>query len=110
MTQVQSDLSSLTSTVGNLQTAITAIQTSVDALPEPNDYSTELADLASGLTDAQTTIDALNAALANVATTADLGTISSTLAEVQADVRELLESNAVINQNITTLHYYMLKL
>ena len=104
MTQVQSDLSSLTSTVGNLQTAITAIQTSVDALPEPiepNDYSTELADLASGLTDAQTTIDALNAALANVATTADLGTISSTLAEVQADVRELLESNAVINQNIT---------
>ena len=104
LTQVQSDLSSLTSTVGNLQTAITAIQTSVDALPEPiepNDYSTELADLASGLTDAQTTIDALNAALANVATTADLGTISSTLAEVQADVRELLESNAVINQNIT---------
>ena len=39
--------------------------------------------------------------MADVATAADLGIISSTLADVQADVKELLSANAVINQNIT---------
>ena len=48
----------------------------------------------------KTAVDALNTALEDVATAADLATISSTLAVVH-DVKELLAANAVINQNIT---------
>ena len=80
--------------------ATDALQDSIDNLPEPTDYSTELADLASGLADAQTAIASLTQQLAGVVTAADLATISNTLGQVQADVRELLQSNAVVNQSI----------
>ena len=53
------------------------------------------------ITTIKAAVDALTASLADVATAADLGIISSTLADVQADVKELLAANAVINQNIT---------
>ena len=76
--------------------ATDALQDSIDNLPEPTDYSTELADLA----DAQTAIASLTQQLAGVVTAADLATISNTLGQVQADVRELLQSNAVVNQSI----------
>jgi hypothetical protein len=80
--------------------ATDALQDAIDNLPEPTDYSTELADLASGLADAQTAIASLTQQLAGVVTAADLATIYNTIGQVQADVRELLQSNAVVNQSI----------
>ena len=81
LTQVQSDLATLSSTVNGL--------------------ATSNASLASDLAATQAAIDMLSSQLGNVASEEDLTAISEALAEVQADVRELLEANAVINQNIT---------
>lgn len=100
MTSVSSQVESLSTTVNGLMTAVDAIQDSVDNLPDPADYTTELAELATGLADAQTAIASLTAQLEGVVTAADLATISSTLAQVQADVRELLNANMVINQSV----------
>ena len=93
--------------VGNLSDSISAtnsataaLQDSIDNLPDPADYTTELADLATGLADAQTAIASITAQLEGVVTPGDLATISSTLAQVQADVRELLNANMVINQSV----------
>ena len=100
MTSVSSQVESLSTTVNGLMTAVDAIQDSVVNLPDPADYTTELAELATGLADAQTAIASLTAQLERVVTAADLATISSTLAQVQADVRELFNANMVINQSI----------
>ena len=104
---IQSSVGTIGTTVDGLGDSISAtnsatdaLQDSIDNLPEPTDYSTELADLASGLADAQTAIASLTQQLAGVVTAADLATISNTLGQVQADVRELLQSNAVVNQSI----------
>ena len=50
---------------------------------------------------AQADLDAIETALASVATAADLTTVKTTLADVEADVKELLAANSVINQTIT---------
>jgi hypothetical protein len=36
-----------------------------------------------------------------VVTSEELGLISNTSADIQADVRDILEKNAIVNQNIT---------
>ena len=77
------------------------LQSSVDGIEAPTDYSSDLADLASGLATAQTSIDSLTAQLENFdGNAAELNTISSTLAQVAADVKELLGNNAVVNSDI----------
>lgn len=101
LTAVSTQVSSLSTTVNGLQTSVTAIQTAIDNLPEPTDHSQQLDDLATGLAAAQTAIASLTAQLENVSTAEDLAQISSTLANVEADVHELLEADAVINQDIT---------
>ena len=85
LTGVSSAITALQSTVEGISTAVEANGTAITA--DLAQVSQTLADLAGSLSD--------------VATSADLDSISSTLADVQADVRELLEANAVINQNIT---------
>ncbi|MDA9262636.1 hypothetical protein N9P64_00855 [bacterium] len=80
LTQVQSDLATLSSTVNGL--------------------ATSNASFASDLAATQAAIDMLSSQLGN-ASEDDLPSITEALAELQADVRELLEANAVINQNIT---------
>ena len=85
LTGVSSAITALQSTVEGISTAVEANGTAITA--DLAQVSQTLADLAGSLGD--------------VATSADLDAISSTLADVQADVRELLEANAVINQNIT---------
>ena len=91
-----------------LSDQITALSATVQGLSTVADQITALQNTVNGLeltlgTDiaAKTAVDALDAALADVATASDLGVISSTLADVKADVKELLAANAVINQNIT---------
>ena len=77
------------------------LQSSVDGIEAPTDYSSDLAALASGLATAQTSIDSLTAQLENFdGNDAQLNTISSTLAQVAADVKELLGNNAVVNADI----------
>jgi hypothetical protein len=80
LTQVQSDLASLSATVNGLATSSTALATDLAAT--------------------QAAIDMLSSQLGN-ASEDDLPSITEALAELQADVRELLEANAVINQSIT---------
>lgn len=99
MTAITTEVEGLQTTIAGLMMSVTAIQTSIDGLD--TDYTTELAELATGLEEANTAIASLTEALGNVLTEADLATISSTLAEVQADVKELLNMNSVINQSIS---------
>ena len=93
--ELSDQITALSQTVQGLSTVadqITALQQTVNGL--------ELT-LGGDISDIKTKVEALETALADVATAADLGLISSTLAEVQADVKELLAANAVINQDIT---------
>ena len=101
LTQVQTELGSLSSTVSGLSTALATLQSSVDGIEAPTDYSSDQATLASGLATSQTSIDSLTAQLENFdGNDAQLNTISSTLAQVAADVKELLGNNAVVNSDI----------
>ena len=106
-----------------LSDQITALSSTVQGLSSVADQITALSNTVNGLATAasvsglqgdvttiKAAVDALTASLADVATAADLGVISSTLAGVQADVKELLAANAVINQNlvinnVATLEY-----
>ena len=80
-----------------VQTQLTALSTTVEGLST----STEISSLSTALTAAQTEIAAITAALADVSSAADLAVVNEALASVQEDVNTLLESDAVINQNIT---------
>ncbi|PSR08782.1 MAG: hypothetical protein C7M88_08820, partial [Candidatus Arcticimaribacter sp.] len=92
LSQVQSDLSALSSLVGNLSTA-------VGALPDP---STSIQAIATGLDAATTQITAIEAALADgVASAADLAAIDLLIDAVQADITTLLSENAAISVPIT---------
>ena len=92
-----------------LSDQITALSQTVQGLSTVADQITALQNTVNGLeltlggeiSTIKTAVEALTASLDDVATAADLGVISSTLANVQADVKELLAANAVINQNIT---------
>lgn len=101
MTSVSSTLDDLSSTVTGLMNSMGAIQTSINGLLIPKDYSSDLDDFASGLASANAAIASLTADLANVDNSSELAQISNTLADVQEDVRELLESGAVVNQKIS---------
>jgi len=93
--ELSDQITALSSTVQGLSTVadqITALQNTVNGL--------ELT-LGGDITTIKAAVEALQTSLADVATAADLGVLSSTLADVQADVKELLSANAVINQNIT---------
>ena len=92
--ELSDQITTLSATVQGLSTVadqITALQNTVNGL--------ELT-LGADIATIKTAVEALDASLADVATAADLGVISATLAGVQADVKELLAANAVINQNI----------
>lgn len=97
LTQVQSDLAFLKATVAGLATA----ESLASIASSQTDLASNQTDLATGLEAAQTAIEELTAQLANVDSEEDLAAITDALAEVQADVRELLEANAEINQSIT---------
>ena len=81
LTQVQSDITALNATVSGLAASSAA--------------------LGSGLAAAQASLEALSTQIGNVASEEDLTAITDALAEVQADVKELLQANSVINQSIT---------
>ena len=98
--ELSDQITALSSTVQGLSSVadqITALSNTVNGLAT----AASVSGLQGDITTIKAAVEALEASLADVATAADLGIISSTLADVQADVKELLSANAVINQNIT---------
>ena len=99
ITSLQSTVDGLTgvsAAITQLQSQVASINTAVSGLSNYDDTAviSQLGTISSTLAD-------LLAQLEGVATNADLAVISDTLAQVQADVRELLEGNSTINQNLT---------
>ena len=90
LSQVQTDLATLSQTVNGLATAA-----SIAGITQGQ------SDLSTGLTNAQTAIASLTAQLNTVASASDLDLISTALGIVNDDVKELLSKNAVINQTVT---------
>ncbi|PSR08983.1 MAG: hypothetical protein C7M88_08150, partial [Candidatus Arcticimaribacter sp.] len=90
LSQVQSDLTTLSATVNGLATA-----SSIAGI------STAQTDLSSGLSVAQAAITALSAQLLTVASAEDLADITTALSDVQDDVDKLLQSGSTVNQPIT---------
>ena len=104
--QIRSQVATILTTVGQNATAIgqngaaigqnaTAIGQNATAIQNVSD------DVIAELGTISATLAGLEEDIANAATAADLATISNTIGDVQADVRELLEQNAVINVDIT---------
>jgi len=89
-------LTGVSSAITTLQTTVAGISTAVNGLSNYDDTG-----IVAQLNAVSSTLATLLTQLDGVATNADLAAISSTLADVKSDVRELLEANAVINQNIT---------
>jgi len=90
-----SSLASLAGQVSDNATAIAAAGSSADAA------TAAVGTVSDQVASVQASITAILADLENVATAADLDTISATLAIVQADVKEILAGSAVINQDVT---------
>ena len=58
------------------------------------------AGIEAGLVAAQSQLQSITAALENVVTSEELALISTTLADLQADINEIFENNAIVSQNI----------
>ena len=93
LSQVQSDLGSVKSTVDGLVASISSIPTT--------DNTAALTDLLAKLVDAQADITTIEGILAGgVASAADLAAIDTLIDDVQASVNQLLTKNAAITVNI----------
>ena len=97
ITQLSTTVAGLTA----IKDQVTALQQTVNGLATSSALTAAVGTVTDQVTAVQASITAILADLENVATAADLDTISATLADVQADVKELLSGSAVINQNIT---------
>ena len=87
MTSVSSQVDSLASTVNGIISSLTML-------------GENAAGIEAGLVAAQSQLESITAALENVVTSEELALISSTLADLQADINEILENNAIVSQNI----------
>ena len=88
MTGVSSQVESLSTTVNGIMDSLTMLGNNTD-------------ELEAGLIAVQSQLASITAALEDVVTSDELGLISSTLADLQADIDEILENNSVVTQNIT---------
>ena len=99
LSQVQSDLASLSGTVSSLSSTVASLGSSIDTA------------VSNGLADITADIAALQAALADVASSDDLAAIATAVAANQADLDELLANSSVyqgaVNINsVSTLETY----
>ena len=104
LTAVKDQVTALQQTVNGLATssALTALAGVVNSNATAIDAATAATSaVALQVASTQASIAQILLDLENVATDADLAAISNTLATVQADVRELLQGNATINQSVT---------
>jgi len=89
LSQVQSDLSSLAGTVNSLSSTVNGLGDTID---------TAVAD---GLADIQTDIDAIEAAVADVASSEEVSDLTDAVADAQTDLDELLANSSVFNSSIS---------
>ena len=89
LSQVQSDLSSLAGTVGSLTSTVSNLGSTID---------TAVAD---GLADIQADITAIEAAVADVASSEEVSDLSDAVAASQDDLDELLASSSVFTGDVT---------
>ena len=87
MTGVSSQVDSLASTVNGIISSLTMLEENA-------------AGIEAGLVAAQSQLESITAALENVVTSEELALISTTLADLQADINEIFENNAIVSQNI----------
>ena len=99
LSQVQSDLASLAGTVGSLASTVNSLGSTID---------TAVAD---GLTDIQADIDAINSAVADVASSEEVSALSDAVAASQEDLDQLLANssvyqNSILINSVATLDVY----
>ncbi len=90
-------LSTIQSQVTSLAGTIASLQTTVSSLPSTSDVSSAIS---SGLTDIIADVEAIEAALADVATAADLESVSASVTDAQAALDNLLESSNVYSEDL----------
>jgi len=89
LSQVQSDLSSLAGTVNSLSSTVNGLGAEID---------TAVAD---GLADIQADIEAIETAVADVASSEEVSDLSDAVAASQEDLDELLANSSVFNGDVT---------
>ena len=89
LSQVQSDLSSLAGTVGSLTSTVSNLGSTID---------TAVAD---GLADIQADVEAIEAAVADVASSEEVSDLSDQVAASQVDLDELLTSSNFFSGDLT---------
>jgi len=89
LSQVQSDLSSLAGTVSSLASTVNGLGDTID---------TAVAD---GLTDIQADIDAIEAAVADVASSEEVSNLSDAVAASQEDLDQLLANGSIYQGAVT---------
>jgi len=89
LSQVQSDLSSLAGTVSSLQSSVSSLGSTID---------TAVAD---GLSDIQADIDAIEAAVADVASSEEVSALQDAVDASQEDLDELLANSSVFTGAVT---------
>lgn len=90
-------MTSVSSQVDGLSTRVDGIISSLTML------GTDVTGLEAGLMAAQAELASITAALEGVVTSEELGLISNTLADLQEDIQELLNNNAVIDTDINII-------
>ena len=100
LSQVQSDLASLAGTVGSLASTVNGLGDQID---------TAVSD---GLSDIQADIDAINTAVADVASSEEVSSLSDAVADAQTDLTDLLAASSVftgdvIVNSVNTLDAYL---
>ena len=109
ITSLQGSVNTVSSTVaanataiGNNGDAITAVSAAVTAVNDAVGLNADsIATMSTSLTMIMTDIQGIEDDLALVATAADLAAVSNTLAEVAADVEEILAGAKSVNQDIS---------
>ena len=88
LSQVQSQIESLAGTVNSLTSTVNSLGSTID---------TAVAD---GLADIQADVDAITAAVADVASSEEVSALSDAVAASQADLDELLANSSVFTGNV----------
>jgi hypothetical protein len=88
LSQVQSDIASLAGTVSSLSSTVNGLGSQIDTA------------VANGLADIQSDIDAIEAAVADVASSDEVSALSEAVAASQEDLDELLANSSVFQGNV----------
>jgi len=88
LSQVQSDLSALSGTVSSLSSTVASLGSSIDTA------------VSNGLADITADIAALQAAVADVASTSDVAALQAAIAAAQTDLDDLLANSSVFTGNV----------